>query len=208
MKIAVLKERRLHERRVAASPETVKKLTALGYMLCIESGAGLTASVSDEEYKAAGASIAADVKSALKGAAIILSIQGLQDEEIALAPAGAILLGALNPYMEKAKLAALAKADLTAFAMEFVPRITRAQSMDILSSQSNLAGYKAVLDAAALYGRAFPMMMTAAGTVPPAKVLVMGAGVAGLQAIATAKRLGAIVVQQMCARQPRNRSPA
>lgn len=193
MKLAVLRERRDAEKRVAASPETVKKLVGLGFEVTVEAGAGAGASIPDEDFKTAGATIGADLKATLGDADVIFSVQGLEAADAGLAKKGAALMAVLNPFGERERLDAYAAAGLTAFALEFVPRITRAQSMDVLSSQSNLAGYKAVLDGAAEFGRAFPMMMTAAGTVPPARVMVMGAGVAGLQAIATAKRLGAIV---------------
>jgi len=193
MKIAVLKERRAGETRVAASPEVVGKLIALGFTLSIEKGAGGGASFTDDAYKDAGATVTADVPATLKGADIVLSVQAPQTAELAKIAKGTILIGSLNALTDNAGMQALAKAGITAFAMELMPRITRAQSMDILSSQSNLAGYKSVLDAAAEFGRAFPMMMTAAGTIAPAKAFIMGVGVAGLQAIATAKRLGAIV---------------
>jgi len=193
MKLAVLRERRDAEKRVAASPETVKKLMGLGFEVIIEAGAGDGASIPDKQFEEAGATIAKDLKAAVKDADVIFSVQGLEAEDAKHAKKGAAQLAVLNPFIERDRIDAYAKAGLMAFAMEFVPRITRAQSMDVLSSQSNLAGYKAVLDGAAEFGRAFPMMMTAAGTVPPARVMVMGAGVAGLQAIATAKRLGAIV---------------
>ena len=198
MRIAVPKERRAQETRVAASPESVKRLLALGCEVVVESGAGTTAGVADADYEAVGASIAKDAKSALKGAAIVLKVQrplvGGRGDELKLLDKGAILVSILDPMRAPDDAAALAKAGVTAFAMDMVPRITRAQSMDVLSSQANLAGYKAVIDGAATFGRAFPMMMTAAGTVQPAKVFVMGAGVAGLQAIATARRLGAVVL--------------
>jgi NAD(P) transhydrogenase subunit alpha len=197
MKIAIPKERRAHESRVAASPETVKKLIALGAEVAVEKGAGAAASFSDQAYKDAGADVAKDAESAMTGAAVVLKVQrpivGGKDDELKGYAAGTLLIANLDPYRERADMEALAKAGLTAFAMELVPRITRAQSMDVLSSQANLAGYKAVLDAAAEYCRAIPMMMTAAGRINPANVLVMGAGVAGLQAIATARRLGAVV---------------
>ncbi len=198
MKIAVLKERRPFEKRVAATPETVKKMIALGYDVAVETGAGEAASFLDDQYQAAGAEVAASPEEALRGAQIVLKVQrpmnaGEGADEIALLPPGALLIAMLNPYAAREDLAAYAAKNVTAMSMELMPRITRAQSMDVLSSQSNLVGYKAVLDAAEQFGRAFPMMMTAAGTVPPARVFVMGAGVAGLQAIATAKRLGAIV---------------
>jgi len=192
MKIAVLKERRFGETRVATTPDTVKKLVGLKHVVAIESGAGLTAGVRDEDYVAAGASVgsAAD---ALTGADIVFKVRAPDAAELATYPKGAALAGLLEPYAAKAEAAAYAAAGVTAVAMEFVPRITRAQSMDVLSSQANLAGYRAVIEGAQIYGRALPMMMTAAGTVAAAKVFVMGAGVAGLQAIATARRLGGIV---------------
>ncbi len=199
MKVAIPKERRAQERRVAASPETVKKLKGLGLDVIVESGAGAGASYPDQLYADAGAVIGHDPKALLGDADIVLKVQrpliGGEGEldELALLKPGALLIGILSPYGEPESLKAYAQAGVTAFAMELVPRITRAQSMDVLSSQSNLAGYRAVLDAAHEFGRAFPMMMTAAGTVPPARCLVMGVGVAGLQAIATARRLGAIV---------------
>ena len=193
MKIAVWKETREFERRVAVTPETVKKFIDLGFKVAIEAGAGVASSIPDAAFKAAGATIAKTPKDAAKGADIILKVQAPRGKEMAALPKGAMLVGILSPHSDAAGIKAYAKGDITAFAMELMPRITRAQSMDVLSSQSNLAGYKSVLDAAGEYGRAFPMMMTAAGTVAPAKVLVMGAGVAGLQAIATARRLGAVV---------------
>ncbi|WP_310115159.1 Re/Si-specific NAD(P)(+) transhydrogenase subunit alpha [Azospirillum sp. BE72] len=199
MKVAIPKERRAGELRVAASPETVKKLKGLGLDVVVESGAGLGSSLPDAAYEAAGAAIAADAASALADADIVLKVQrpliaaeGDLDE-LALMRKGALLFAILNPYNSRDHVKAYADAGVNAFAMEFMPRITRAQVMDVLSSQANLAGYKAVVDAAGEYGRAFPMMMTAAGTVPPARAFIMGVGVAGLQAIATAKRLGAIV---------------
>ena len=199
MKVAIPKERRAGELRVAASPETVKKLKGLGLDVVVESGAGLGSSLPDAAYEAAGAAIAADAASALADADIVLKVQrpliaaeGGEDE-LALMRRGTLLFAILNPYNSRDHVKAYADASVNAFAMEFMPRITRAQVMDVLSSQANLAGYKAVVDAASEYGRAFPMMMTAAGTVPPARAFIMGVGVAGLQAIATAKRLGAIV---------------
>ncbi len=192
MKLAVLRESAGGERRVAATPETVKKFIALGATVSVEAGAGLTASVSDEEYKAAGAEVGTRDQT-LSGADAVLGVQGPDPAALKGVKDGALIVAALNPYGERARVEAYASAGLEALAMEFMPRITRAQSMDILSSQSNLAGYKAVLDAAAQYGRAFPMMMTAAGTISAARVFVMGVGVAGLQAIATARRLGAMV---------------
>ena len=191
MKIAVLKEVG-DETRVAAIPETVKKFTGLGASVAVERGAGVGASITDAEFEAAGATIGSRSE-ILKDAAIILCVAGPDPASIEGAAKGVLLIGALDPARRADDIAAYAKAGLQALAMEWMPRITRAQSMDILSSQSNLAGYKAVVDAAAAYGRAFPMMMTAAGTVSPAKAFVMGVGVAGLQAIATARRLGAQV---------------
>jgi len=193
MKIAIPKERRPNEARVAASPDTVKKLTGLGFEVVVEKGAGSGAAVPDAAFEVAGASIAANQKAALSGANLVLKVQRPTAEECAALPKGAILVATLDPFRAGDELEALAKTGVTAFAMELLPRITRAQSMDVLSSQANLAGYKAVIDAAANYGRGFPMMMTAAGRMNPAHVLVMGAGVAGLQAIATARRLGAVV---------------
>ena len=192
MKIAVLKEGADGERRVAATPETVKKFIQLGADLAVEAGAGNNASIADQAYADAGATVT-DRAAALAGADIILGVQGPDPASLAGVKPGAWLAAGLNPFGERARVDAYAAAGIEALAMEFMPRITRAQSMDILSSQSNLSGYKAVLDAAAEYGRAFPMMMTAAGTVSAAKVFVMGVGVAGLQAIATARRLGAQV---------------
>ena len=198
MKIAIPKERRPHEARVAASPETVKALVGLGASVAVEKAAGLGAAITDEAFKAAGATIAKDAKTALSGADIVLKVQRptAGDEgtdEFALIQKGALVCAIFDPLRDKVGVEAAAKAGVTAFAMEMIPRITRAQAMDVLSSQANLAGYKAVLDAAAEFGKAFPMMMTAAGTIAPARALVMGAGVAGLQAIATARRLGAVV---------------
>ncbi|ANC86428.1 NAD(P) transhydrogenase subunit alpha [Sphingomonas sp. NIC1] len=192
MKIAVLKEHVDGERRVAATPETVKKFIALGATVAVETGAGAAARYADQAYADVGASVA-DRASTLAGADIILGVQGPDPAGLTGAAAGAWIVAGFNPFGDRARIDAYAAAGYEALAMEFMPRITRAQSMDILSSQSNLAGYKAVLDAAAEYGRAFPMMMTAAGTVSAAKVFVMGVGVAGLQAIATARRLGAQV---------------
>ena len=192
VKIAVLKETAAGETRVAASPETVKKFIALGASVSVESGAGLLASVSDAEYVAMGASVGAS-PAVLKDADIILGVQGPDPKALKGFAPGAWLVAGLDPFGQRARVDEYAKAGVEALAMEFMPRITRAQSMDILSSQSNLAGYKAVIEAASVYGRAFPMMMTAAGTVSAAKAFIMGVGVAGLQAIATARRLGAQV---------------
>jgi NAD(P) transhydrogenase subunit alpha len=192
MKIAVVRETAPGETRVAATPETVKKFIGLGAEVAVESGAGEAASVSDADYEAAGATISARGK-ALDGADLILCVDGPEAANLKGAKSGTLLVGALDPFRRSEMIDAYAAAGLEALAMEWMPRITRAQSMDILSSQSNLAGYKAVIDAAAAYGRAFPMMMTAAGTISAARVFVMGVGVAGLQAIATARRLGAQV---------------
>ena len=191
MKIAVLKEA-AGETRCAASPETVKKFLALGAEVAVEAGAGDGASIRDSDFEEAGGTVGSR-KEVLKGAGIILSINGPDPASLSGAEKGAILVGGLDPLRQRERIDGYAAAGLDALAMEWMPRITRAQSMDILSSQSNLAGYKAVVDAASAFGRAFPMMMTAAGTISPAKVFVMGVGVAGLQAIATAKRLGAQV---------------
>jgi NAD(P) transhydrogenase subunit alpha len=199
MKVAVVKERRAFEHRVAASPDTVKRMIGMGLQVVVESGAGEGAWFSDAAFAEAGASIAADQATALRDADIVLKVQrpliggegGI--DELALFKRGAVLIGLLQPAQNPAEAEAYAGAGIAAFAMELVPRITRAQAMDVLSSQANLAGYKAVIDAAAEFGRAFPMMMTAAGTIKAARILVMGAGVAGLQAIATGRRLGGIV---------------
>jgi NAD(P) transhydrogenase subunit alpha len=193
MKISVPKERRTHERRVAASPDTVKRLVGQGHELTVESGAGEAASFVDDAYKAAGARIARDAGDALGAAEIVLTVQRPLPDELRAMPRGAVLVGMLDPLQHAEDVPQYAAAGLTSFAMELVPRITRAQAMDVLSSQANLAGYRIVIEAAHAFGRALPMMMTAAGTVAPARILVMGAGVAGLQAIATARRLGGIV---------------
>ena len=193
MKIAVLRETVAGEHRVAATPETVAKLIGLGATVSVEKGAGLGSRISDAQFAEAGASLAASAGEAVKVADIVLAVRRPAAKTLTGVNAGALLIAALDPYGNEADIAALAKAGVTAIAMEFMPRITRAQVMDILSSQANLAGYQAVIEAAAHFGRALPMMMTAAGTVRPAKTFVMGAGVAGLQAIATARRLGAVV---------------
>ena len=199
MKVAIIKERRAHERRVAASPDSVKRLAAMRLEPVDAAGAGAAAYFTDAAYSAAGATSAADAAAALAEADIVLKVQrpllGGADaiDELKSIKRGAALIGLLAPLQNRADVETYAAAGIAAFAMELIPRITRAQTMDALSSQANLAGYKAVLDAAAEFGRAFPMMMTAAGTIKAARVLVMGAGVAGLQAIATARRLGAIV---------------
>jgi proton-translocating NAD(P)+ transhydrogenase subunit alpha len=191
--LAIPKERRAGETRVATTPDTVRRFKGLGVEVVIEASAGAHANFADADYQAAGATIAASSAEALGKADIVLKVRGPSDEEIAQLSKGAILVALLAPATEKDRIAKLAEAGVTAFAMELLPRISRAQAMDVLSSQANLAGYKAVIDAAAQFGRAMPMMMTAAGTIAPARVFVMGVGVAGLQAIATAKRLGAIV---------------
>ncbi|MEH0197782.1 Re/Si-specific NAD(P)(+) transhydrogenase subunit alpha [Caulobacter sp. CCNWLY153] len=191
--IAVTKETRANETRVAATPETVKKLTAAGFSVVVEAGAGTAASYLDADYEAAGAKLAKTAKDAIKDADVLFKVRAPETAEIAALKSGAIVAAALNPYQDKDTLNALAKAGASAIAMEFIPRITRAQVMDMLSSQANLAGYRAVIEGAEAYGKALPMMMTAAGTVAAAKVFIMGVGVAGLQAIATARRLGAVV---------------
>ncbi|MET3666916.1 NAD(P) transhydrogenase subunit alpha [Caulobacter sp. 1776] len=191
--IAVTKETRANETRVAATPETVKKLGAAGFSVVVQAGAGTAASYPDADYEAAGATIAKTAKDALKDADVLFKVRAPEAAEIGALKKGAIVAAALNPYQDKETLDALAKAGATAIAMEFIPRITRAQVMDMLSSQANLAGYRAVIEGAEAYGKALPMMMTAAGTVAAAKVFIMGVGVAGLQAIATARRLGAVV---------------
>ena len=190
--IAVTAERE-GEPRVAVSPETVKKLSALGCQVKVESGAGSRSRFADDALKAAGATVAANAADALSGADILLKVRRPSPDEVRALKPGAIVAAILAPFDDRPGLEALAGTGASLMAMEFMPRITRAQSMDVLSSQANLAGYKAVIDAAAMFGQAMPMMMTAAGTVPAARVFIMGVGVAGLQAIATARRLGAIV---------------
>ena len=192
IKIAVLREAANGENRVAATPETVKKFIALGASVSVEKGAGAGASIADADYEAAGAAIGTQAATA-KDAGIVLGVQGPDPKSLKGVKDGAWIVAGLDPYGQRARIDEYAKAGIEALAMEFMPRITRAQSMDILSSQSNLSGYKAVIDAAGVFGRAFPMMMTAAGTVSAARVFIMGVGVAGLQAIATARRLGAQV---------------
>ncbi len=192
MKIAILKERASGETRVAASPETVKKFAALGCTVAVEAGAGVIASITDAAYAEAGATLA-DAAGTVKDADIVLGIQAPDVALLKGAKPGAWVAALFDPFVNRAVVDAYAAAGFEALSMEFMPRITRAQSMDVLSSQSNLAGYKAVLAAADVYGRAFPMMMTAAGTVQAARAFIMGVGVAGLQAIATARRLGAQV---------------
>ncbi len=193
MRLAVLKERRDGEARVAATPDTVKKLIGLGLSVAVETGAGGTAAISDAEFAASGAEIAPDAATALRNAGILFAVQAPEPEIRALMARGTLLVCTMNTFADPALVPALAAAGIDGVAMEMMPRITRAQSMDVLSSQANLAGYRAVIEAAGAFARGFPMMMTAAGTVPPARVLVIGAGVAGLQAIATARRLGGIV---------------
>jgi NAD(P) transhydrogenase subunit alpha len=190
MKIAIGAESDLSESRVAATPETVKKLVGLGAEVAIEPGAGLKSGILDADYTAAGAAVG---KGAVNGADVVLTVRRPNPAELSGVNPGALVISIMDPYGNEPALKALADAKVTAFAMELMPRITRAQSMDVLSSQANLAGYRAVIDASSEYGRAFPMMMTAAGTVPAARVFIMGVGVAGLQAIATARRLGAVV---------------
>jgi len=193
MKLAIPRERAAGEARVAASPETVKKLKALGLAIVVEAGAGEGSRIADAAYAEAGAEIAADARAALSDADIVIKVARPGADEVAMMKKGAMLVAMLAPLANKADAKAYAAAGINAFAMEMVPRITRAQSMDVLSSQANLAGYKAVLEACAHYKRVLPMMMTAAGSIAPARVFIMGVGVAGLQAIATAKRLGAVV---------------
>jgi len=190
MRIAVARETDTGEDRVAATPETVKKMKGLGADVVVEPGAGIKSGIPDAEFSAAGASVAAD---AAQGADVVLRVRRPGVAELAACKRGALIIAIMDPYGNEPALKAMADAGVTTFAMELMPRITRAQVMDVLSSQANLAGYRAVIDAADEYGRALPMMMTAAGTIPAAKVFIMGAGVAGLQAIATARRLGAIV---------------
>ena len=192
MRIAVLRETADAERRVAATPETVRKLIALGATVAVENGAGDGANIADGAYAEAGASLAGR-ETTIGGSDLILAVQGPDVSALPGAKVGAMLVAILSPFTRREAVATYAASGLTTMAMELMPRITRAQSMDILSSQSNLSGYKAVIDAAEAYGRAFPMMMTAAGTISAARVFVMGVGVAGLQAIATARRLGALV---------------
>ena len=193
MRLAVLKERRASETRVAATPDTVKRLVALGVTVAIEAGAGAQAAIPDQEFAAAGAMIASDPAEALAGAGIVFAVQMPLPEQRTQIPRGALLVCIANAFAEPELMPELAEAGIDCAAMELLPRITRAQAMDVLSSQANQAGYRAVIEAAGAFPRGFPMMMTAAGTVPPARLFVIGAGVAGLQAIATARRLGAIV---------------
>ena len=199
MKVGVLKERMSHEKRVAVSPDTVKSLVSLGFDVFIETNAGILAGINDQHYKEAGAKITKNIADTVDDADIILKVQpspkttSKKENETTLIKKGALVIGMLSPHNNAELFEEYTKKNITSFSLELLPRITRAQSMDVLSSQSNLSGYRAVIDAAYEYGKVFPMMMTAAGTASPARVLVIGAGVAGLQAVATAKRLGAIV---------------
>jgi NAD(P) transhydrogenase subunit alpha len=193
MRIAVPAETDPAEARVAATPDTVKKYIGLGASVAVEAGAGLDSAIRDEDYVAAGAEIAADAAATLADADIVLRVRRPRGDDLGAVKPGAAVLAIMDPYGNVEALQSLAKAGVSAFAMELMPRITRAQVMDVLSSQANLAGYRAVIEAAAQYGRAIPMMTTAAGTVPPAKIFIMGVGVAGLQAIATARRIGGVV---------------
>jgi NAD(P) transhydrogenase subunit alpha len=193
MRIAVVAETDSNETRVAATPETVKKLIALGASVTVQSGAGNASGIPDSEFETAGASLAHGMSAAIAGADVVLAVRRPDASALSGAANGASVIAIMDPYGQDVALNAYAQAGLNAFAMEFMPRITRAQVMDVLSSQANLAGYRAVIDGASEYGRALPMMMTAAGTVPAAKIFIMGVGVAGLQAIATARRMGAIV---------------
>lgn len=199
MKVGVLKERMSHEKRVAVSPDTVKSLVSLGFDVFIETNAGILAGINDQHYKEAGAKITKNIADTVDDADIILKVQpspkttSKKENETTLLKKGALVIGMLSPHNNTELFEEYTKKNITSFSLELLPRITRAQSMDVLSSQSNLSGYRAVIDAAYEYGKVFPMMITAAGTASPARVLVIGAGVAGLQAVATAKRLGAIV---------------
>jgi NAD(P) transhydrogenase subunit alpha len=191
--IAVIRESHPGETRVAATPETVRKLIAAGFEVSVQAGAGVSASCPDADYAAAGARISASVEETVSGADILFGVRTPSSEALGALKPGVIVAASLNPHQDRAGLEALAARGAEAYALEFIPRITRAQVMDVLSSQANLAGYRAVIEASAAYGRALPMMMTAAGTIAAAKIFVMGVGVAGLQAIATARRLGAVV---------------
>jgi len=193
MRIAILDEAAAGEPRVAATPETVKRLAGLGAALVVQRGAGLASGIIDSDYETAGATLATTAQEALGGADVLLAVRRPSAETLGLLPRGALVIAIMDPYGNEDALKAMAETGVVGFAMEFMPRITRAQVMDVLSSQANLAGYRAVIDAAGEYGRALPMMMTAAGTVPAAKIFIMGVGVAGLQAIATARRLGGVV---------------
>ncbi|WP_350335205.1 Re/Si-specific NAD(P)(+) transhydrogenase subunit alpha [Coralliovum pocilloporae] len=193
MKLAVPREIAADEPRVSASPDTVKRFVGLGFEVVVEAGAGALSRIPDQEYEAAGATLAPSAEATWADADVVLKVRRPDASELKLAKSGALVFGIMDPHGHEDAVAAMAEAGVSAFAMEFMPRITRAQVMDVLSSQANLAGYQAVIEGAAVFDRAFPMMMTAAGTVPAAKIFVMGAGVAGLQAIATARRLGAVV---------------
>jgi len=193
MKVAIPAEVDQGEPRVAATPETVKKIRALGADVSVEAGAGVRSGIRDAEYEAAGATVAPSAQEAVRDADVILKVRRPEAGELPNYKPGAAVIAIMDPFGNEAALSSMASSGVTGFAMELMPRITRAQSMDVLSSQANLAGYRAVIDGAAEYGRALPMMMTAAGTVPAARIFIMGAGVAGLQAIATARRLGAVV---------------
>lgn len=193
MRLTILRERRADEARVAATPDTVKKLIGLGLTVAIEAGAGKLSAISDDEFSAAGAEIVPDAKTALAGAGILFAVNAPDESIRKLIAPGTLLVATLGAASDATLAPALAAAKIDAVGLELLPRITRAQSMDVLSSQANLCGYRAVIEAAAVFPRGFPLMMTAAGTVPPARVLVVGAGVAGLQAIATARRLGGVV---------------
>lgn len=193
MKIAVLRERRDDERRVAATPDSVKKLAGLGAQVHVETRAGAQSGISDDAFAAAGAQIAPDTRAALEGASLLLCVQPADDADLEALPEGAMIAGMLDPHGQSARFDTYNRRRLSTFSLELLPRISRAQAMDVLSSQSNLAGYRAVIEAVAASSKVVPMMMTAAGTVAPAKALILGAGVAGLQAIATARRLGAVV---------------
>ncbi len=193
MIIATTREDPAVETRVAVTPETAKKFLALGAQVAVEAGSGLASGITDSDYEAAGATVVKSVSEALSGADIVLKLRRPSSDELAAMKRGALVIAVMDPYGHEEALNAMASAGICAFAMELMPRVTRAQVMDVLSSQANLAGYRAVIDAAAEYGRALPMMMTAAGTVPAARIFIMGAGVAGLQAVATARRLGGIV---------------
>jgi NAD(P) transhydrogenase subunit alpha len=193
MRIAVLTEAAANEARVAATPETVKKLIALGGEVVVQAGAGLGSGLTDADFAKAGAQVVSGAAETVNGAEVVLAVRRPDPAALAGVHPGAVVLSIMDPYGQHEALQALAETGVRAFAMELMPRITRAQSMDVLSSQANLAGYRAVLEAAAEYGRAIPMMMTAAGTVPAAKIFIMGVGVAGLQAIATARRLGGVI---------------
>ena len=193
MKIAIPAEVDPNEPRVSATPDTVKRMVGMGAEVVVEKGAGIKAGIRDTDFEAAGAKIAGGAKDALGGADLVLKVRRPSKAELPNYKPGAVVVAIMDPYGNEAALGEMAGAKVSSFAMELMPRITRAQVMDVLSSQANLAGYRAVIDAAAEYGRALPMMMTAAGTVPAARAFVMGAGVAGLQAIATVRRLGAVV---------------